>query len=176
MTSDWRLQFIIDLTEIYSDLFLVQFYVTLAYNVTEILKGTQCLSVEIHNCFINIIVYAWLIIGFFDLLCQVYSVWPRSLGLNRGFRLVCYKHVLITPITNLLSSFLSAPLWVGHPVPEIIPKSLVTLRFSKIQLHELKDSCNAFKWGIYYTFMLTQLTATPFFQRLTYGEFYCKGL
>ena len=40
----------------------------------------------------------------------------------------------------------------------------------------LKVAVNAFKWGIDHTFMLTQLTATPIFQRLAYGEFYCKGL
>ena len=38
-------------------------------------------------------------------------------------------------------------------IPEIIPKSLVTLRFSKISLHELKGSCKCFQmryWPHFY--------------------------
>ena len=38
-------------------------------------------------------------------------------------------------------------------IPEIIPKSLVTLRFSKISLHELKISCKTFQmrhWPNFY--------------------------
>ena len=61
-------------------------------------------------------------------------------------------------------------------IPEIIPKSLVTLRFSKVSLHELKGIVSAFKQGIYQTFMLTQPTATLVFSKLANGEFYCKAL
>ena len=38
-------------------------------------------------------------------------------------------------------------------IPEIIPKSLVTLKFSKISLHELKGSCKCFQmryWPHFY--------------------------
>ena len=38
-------------------------------------------------------------------------------------------------------------------IPEIIPKILVTLRFSKISLHELKGNCKCFKmryWPHFY--------------------------
>ena len=40
----------------------------------------------------------------------------------------------------------------------------------------LMVTINALKWDIDHIFMLTQLTATPIFQRLAYDEFYCKGL
>ena len=38
-------------------------------------------------------------------------------------------------------------------IPKIIPKSLITLRFSKISLHELKGSCKCFQmryWAHFY--------------------------
>ena len=61
-------------------------------------------------------------------------------------------------------------------IPKIIPKTLVTLRFSKILLQCLKVSVSAFKWGIDQTFMLIQPTATLVFSKLANGEFYCKAL
>ena len=52
-------------------------------------------------------------------------------------------------------------------LPKIIPKSLVTLRFSKVSLHELKGNCKCFQmryWPIFYvhpTYNSTHFSTRP---------------
>ena len=50
-------------------------------------------------------------------------------------------------------------------IPEIIPKILVTLRFSKISLHELKGNCKCFKMRYWPHFYVDPTHSNTYFSK-----------
>ena len=51
-------------------------------------------------------------------------------------------------------------------IPEIIPKILVTLRFSKISLHELKGNCKCFKMRYWPHFYVDPTHSNTYFSKV----------
>ena len=72
-------------------------------------------------------------------------------------------------------------------IPEIIPKILVTLRFSKISLHELKGNCKCFKMRYWPHFYVDPTHSNTYFSKVgiwrvllqgtvhIVGQFLCKN-
>ena len=54
-------------------------------------------------------------------------------------------------------------------MPEIIPKNLSTLRFSKVWLYELKGSCNTFQMRYWPSFYVDPAYSNTYFFKLTGG-------
>ena len=71
------------------------------------------------------------------------SFWINLYFLNMKFHEKIFTTIIIIQLWN----------FGNFGISEIIPKSLVTLRFSKISLHELKISCKTFQmrhWPNFY--------------------------
>ena len=59
---------------------------------------------------------------------------------------------------------------------EIIPENLVTLRFLKVSLHELKGICKCFQTRYWPNFYIDPTYSNTCFSKLANGKFYCKAL